>query len=166
MRREHQYESGELTVIPSDLARMREKLTQQLGYLARSSKLFDLGYLDEAIRVATSLRVLFHDPRKEVKDQGSILKLLGHPPIQLVTTCSRFVPSPTTFAFDGYLQNTAARDHWITSSTNGGSAILRLPAGLHARRRVTADRSFSRGPRMSQIGRSATVEPDRERPDH
>ncbi len=45
----------------------------------------------------------------------------------------------------------------MTSSTIGSPTIPRLPPRLHTRRRVTAFRIFSRLPRTSSIGRSATV---------
>jgi tetratricopeptide (TPR) repeat protein len=82
---------------------MLEQLTRQLGYLSRSSQLFDLGYPDEAVRIATSLRVLFHDRTNDRKDQGSIIKLLGNPSIHLISTCSAKTPGPGTFVFDGYM---------------------------------------------------------------
>ncbi len=43
--------------------RFREKFEEQLRFLARSSGLFDQGHEDESIRLATSLRVIFHDTR-------------------------------------------------------------------------------------------------------
>ena len=88
---------------PYQSTRMPQQLAQQLGYLSRSSQLFDLGYADEAIRIATSLRVLFHDRQNDRKDQGSIVKLLGKPPVRLLSTCPLNQLSPETFSFDGYL---------------------------------------------------------------
>jgi hypothetical protein len=43
--------------------RFRDKLKEQLRFLSRSAELFDKGCEDEAIRLATSLRVIFHDTR-------------------------------------------------------------------------------------------------------
>jgi tetratricopeptide (TPR) repeat protein len=88
---------------PDLSARISEKVAQQLGYLSRSSQLFDLGYADEAIRIATSLRILFHDRPRDSKDQGSLIKLLGNPPVRLVTTCKSKNLQPSTFIFDGYM---------------------------------------------------------------
>jgi hypothetical protein len=38
-------------------------LTQQLGFLERSAAAFDAGHAQEAIRIGTALRVIFHDTR-------------------------------------------------------------------------------------------------------
>jgi hypothetical protein len=54
-------------------SRFREQLRRQLGYLERSSVLFDAGQYDEAIRLATSIRVLLHDTRRST----SLLTHLG-----------------------------------------------------------------------------------------
>jgi len=83
--------------------RMRAQLRRQLGYLERSVRLFDLGYLDEAIRIATCLRVLFHDRPRDPPTQGSLHKLLGRPVLKLRTTCKPRTFGPGTFAYDGYL---------------------------------------------------------------
>jgi len=58
---------------------------------------------------------------------------------------------------------TSPVNHWITSSTNGGPAILHLLAGSHARRWVTAFRILSHCCRMSPVGRSATFKSECER---
>ena len=39
----------------------KQQLRRQLGFLERSARDFDLGHRDEAIRIATVLRVIFHD---------------------------------------------------------------------------------------------------------
>lgn len=44
-------------------ARFRRLLSSHLGFLKRSCWLFDQGHEDEALRIATSLRVIFHDSR-------------------------------------------------------------------------------------------------------
>lgn len=44
-----------------DADRFRRLLSSHLGFLKRSSWLFDQGHEDEALRIATTLRVLFHD---------------------------------------------------------------------------------------------------------
>jgi hypothetical protein len=54
--------------MPMDFSR---QVSRQLGFLARSCELFDLGFKDEAIRIATTLRVLFHQT-------GSSTSLLMH----------------------------------------------------------------------------------------
>jgi hypothetical protein len=39
----------------------KQQLKRQLGFLERSARDFDAGHRDEAIRIATVLRVIFHD---------------------------------------------------------------------------------------------------------
>lgn len=46
--------------------RFREKLAEQIRFLERSCALFDDGHEDEAIRLAASLRVLFHDTNRSI----------------------------------------------------------------------------------------------------
>jgi hypothetical protein len=53
--------------------RFREKFEEQLRFLAHSSDLFDHGHEDEAIRLATSLRIIFHDTQSST----SLLTHLG-----------------------------------------------------------------------------------------
>lgn len=83
--------------------RMRAQLQLQLGYLQRSARLFDLGYLDEAVRIATCLRVLFHDRPRDPASQGSVYKLLGRPRLTLRTTVKPCSLGPGVFSYDGYL---------------------------------------------------------------
>jgi hypothetical protein len=52
-----------ITVAKSTEARLRRKLKEQLGFLRRSARDFDGGHEDEALRLATTMRVLFHDTR-------------------------------------------------------------------------------------------------------
>ncbi|HUT89949.1 MAG TPA: hypothetical protein VMY37_10650 [Thermoguttaceae bacterium] len=53
--------------------RFKEKLAQQLRFLVRSCELFDQGDEEEALRLATSLRVIFHDTQRST----SLLTHLG-----------------------------------------------------------------------------------------
>lgn len=85
------------------IERMRDQLQRQLGYLERSASLFDLGYFDEAVRIATGLRILFHDGNRDTATQGSLIKLLGRPAIQLRSTRPTKSIGAGTKAFDGYL---------------------------------------------------------------
>ncbi len=41
----------------------KEQLKRQIGFLQRSCISFDQGYLDEGVRIATTIRVLMHDTR-------------------------------------------------------------------------------------------------------
>ncbi len=49
-----------------DPIRITQKLTEQLNFIRRSCTSFDQGHEDEALRIATSLRILFHDTGKSV----------------------------------------------------------------------------------------------------
>ena len=44
-----------------NMDKFKVQLKRQLGYLQRSCSLYDMGYHDEAIRIATIIRVLMHD---------------------------------------------------------------------------------------------------------
>jgi hypothetical protein len=63
----------------------KQQLTRQIGFLARSCESFDAGYLDESIRIATTIRVLIHDTLKST----SLLKHLGASDIKLSSTVSK-----------------------------------------------------------------------------
>jgi len=60
----------------------KQYLEQQLGFLRRSCDSYDDGYTDEAIRIATTIRVLIHD----TKSSTSLLKHLGALNIKLSST--------------------------------------------------------------------------------
>lgn len=51
----------------------RNQLNRQLNFVANSCKLYDCGYLEEGLRIAVSLRVLFHD----TKNSTSLLQHIG-----------------------------------------------------------------------------------------
>src|SRR5687768_10194995 len=53
--------------------RFADKLHQQLQFIRRSAKLYDQGDEDEALRLATALRVVLHDTGSST----SLLKHLG-----------------------------------------------------------------------------------------
>lgn len=60
----------------------KDQLKKQIGYLKRSCQLYDNGDHEEAIRMATSLRVLFHD----TKNSTSLLKYLNATNIKINST--------------------------------------------------------------------------------
>ena len=60
------------------------QLQRQLGFIERSCASFDDGYLDEAIRIGVTLRVLFHDTAKST----SLLKHMNARHIKLLSTVS------------------------------------------------------------------------------
>jgi len=55
-----------------DDERYKNLLGSHIGFLERSAQLYDSGHEDEALRLATSLRVMFHD----TKNSTSLLKHL------------------------------------------------------------------------------------------
>jgi hypothetical protein len=58
------------------------KLKQQLDFVDRSSQLYDAGHKDEAIRIATSIRVLLHGTPRST----SLLQHLNKTDIKLLTS--------------------------------------------------------------------------------
>ncbi len=63
-------------------------LQRQLAFLKRSCAAYDQGYLDEAIRIAVVLRVLFHSTPK----QTSLIEQMGAQEIELLSTCRQYRP--------------------------------------------------------------------------
>lgn len=79
----------------------REHLIKQLGFLRRSCEAYDANYIDEAIRIATVIRVLIHDTKKST----SLLNHLGATTINLLSTTEE--PSSETFFYMGLGVKTA-----------------------------------------------------------
>ena len=69
----------------------RDQLRRQLGFIERSCKSYDAGFVDEGVRIASVLRVIFHHTPKST----SLLKHLGVSPNVLTTV--RPVPSGVIF---------------------------------------------------------------------
>jgi hypothetical protein len=64
----------------------QEGLAQQLRYIDRSCQIFDQGHWDEAIRIATQLRVILHQGSGKYK---SLLQRLGvQNKVRLLSTCA------------------------------------------------------------------------------
>lgn len=62
------------------------QLSRQLLFLENSCRAYDAGQLDEAIRIALCLRVLFHDSRTSI----SLLKHLGSKDVSLLSTVETY----------------------------------------------------------------------------
>jgi hypothetical protein len=60
----------------------KQQLRNQLGFLERSCAAYDEGHKAEAVRLATTLRVLFHDTPNSV----SLMNHLGAKSIQMLST--------------------------------------------------------------------------------
>ncbi len=73
----------------------RAHLVKQLGFLWRSCAAYDQGHTDEAIRIATVIRVVLHDTRRAT----SLLKHLDALNITLSTSVSTMDRSGTVFLF-------------------------------------------------------------------
>jgi hypothetical protein len=63
--------------------RFEDQLRRQLRFLERSSAAYDGGFQDEAIRIATCIRVLIHDTSRST----SLLNHLAATGIRLLSTC-------------------------------------------------------------------------------
>lgn len=76
------------------------QLARQLDFLRRSSAAYDAGFLDEALRCAVVLRVLFHTTGR----QSSLIRLLGLEGIKILSTCRKYVrPAGTPTRVKGTL---------------------------------------------------------------
>jgi len=62
-----------VTKVKQTKSEFKQHLREQIGFLLRSCEAYDNGYTDEAKRIATILRILFHDTQKS----KSLLCLLG-----------------------------------------------------------------------------------------
>lgn len=73
-----------------------KQLRRQLGFISRSCEMYDNGYKDEAIRIATAIRVLIHSTGSST----SLLKHLNKTDIKLLTSTPE-VTLPDTHSFVG-----------------------------------------------------------------
>lgn len=69
--------------------RFVEQLRHQLGFVERSCAAYDAGHLEEAVRIATTVRVLIHN----TKNSTSLLSLLGARNINLLSTVREIDPN-------------------------------------------------------------------------
>lgn len=76
------------------MSRFQEQLKRQLGFLQRSAASFDQGYTDEAVRLATVMRILMHDTKR----QTSLLSHLDAWNINLLSTCPQLGPNTVLFS--------------------------------------------------------------------
>lgn len=82
--------------------RFRDQLKRNIGFIRRSCELYDQGYAEEAIRIATALRVLLHDTNRS-KSLLSHLKVKGI--MRLGSSC--YPPPPGVTMFEGMGRLTA-----------------------------------------------------------
>lgn len=101
----------------------RTHLVRQLNFLWRSCAAYDGGHLDEAIRIATVIRVLIHDTKRST----SLLKHLNALGIGLSTTVSTMDRPDTVFLFGmGQGTFTANGSTW-EANTNSTAIVRQLP---------------------------------------
>jgi hypothetical protein len=70
----------------------QKHLARQLTFLQHSCALYDQGARDEAIRIATVARVLFHhthDPTTRPREARSLVNQLGAPNVRLLSTSTK-----------------------------------------------------------------------------
>lgn len=103
------------------MIRFKEQLNQQLDFIANSCDSYDRGQNTEAIRIGTSLRVLFHN----TKNSTSLLKHLGVEQVEILSTCQIRQSIPEGLAFDGLvgLSRTGPQPKLGQSQT-----LIKLPA--------------------------------------
>src|SRR5258707_15458375 len=77
-----------------DVARLKKRFQEQLGFLASSAAAYDQGIKAEAIRLAGVMRVLFSHSRKS----AGLVFQLGGKKILLNSTCPRFPVQPLQFS--------------------------------------------------------------------
>jgi hypothetical protein len=96
----------------------KAQLFKQLSFLWRSCEAYDQGHTDEAVRIATVIRVLIHDTPKST----SLLKHLGALNINLSSTVSSFDRSNSVFLSGmGRMTITSTKSTWAPA--NDCSAI-------------------------------------------
>lgn len=69
---------------------LEELLKEQIGFLDRSCASFDKGYIDEAKRIAVTVRVLLHD----TASSHSLFQQLGYKDYMLIDTCPELENPP------------------------------------------------------------------------
>lgn len=75
--------------IPQTEEELKDQLKAQIGFLIKSSDAYDKGFIDEAKRLATAMRILLYDnPPRSV----SLLSLLNMKDIQFYDTSLDYNP--------------------------------------------------------------------------
>ncbi len=80
------------------------ELKKQLNFLKNSSELYDRGFQDEAVRIATSIRVLMHD----TNNSTSLLTHLKSKPILLASSIEKR-DNKQFVAYSGFLSHISAK---------------------------------------------------------
>ena len=61
--------------VPQSESDLRQHLVEQLGFLRRSAEAYDSGLVDEAKRLAVTIRILVHDTEKSKSLLGQLHEL-------------------------------------------------------------------------------------------
>lgn len=110
-----------------DATRFLEQLKRQMAFLARSCAAFDEGFRDESIRIATTIRVLFHDTNKST----SLMTHLNQPQIRILSTCPAVENGMVFFG--------------------GGLSVARLKIGIGQASEATYEPLFDRDPELHRL---------------
>ncbi|WP_461516962.1 hypothetical protein [Porticoccus sp.] len=94
-------------------------LQRQLGFIGRSCQLYDQGFEDEAIRVATTIRVLIHDTRNST----SLLQHLDKKNISVLSQSSSLILGGETF----FLNMGIIQSGKFVPNFNGGPLNKQIP---------------------------------------
>lgn len=91
--------------------RFREQLKRNVGFIRRSCEMYDQGHTDEAMRIATALRILMHDTSHSV----SLLKHLRVKSIMKFSSSCQ-PPPQNVIAFQGLgqLYMNVSKDYEVT----------------------------------------------------
>ncbi|MDR3425642.1 MAG: SEC-C domain-containing protein [Alphaproteobacteria bacterium] len=101
---------------------LRQNLETQKGFLKRTADAFDAGHEDEALRLATTLRVLLHD----TNNSHSIIKQLDMKGGKFIDTADAF--NPSNMAPHGglvYMALDASRARYIALLDNASKITLK-----------------------------------------
>jgi hypothetical protein len=91
------------------------QLKKQLKFLNSSCEAFDAGDMEEAIRIATCIRVLFHQTRESI----SLITHLGGADIKLLSTTIDVEPGTVQFIGMGILQLNGNVMEYVPALDNG-----------------------------------------------
>jgi hypothetical protein len=106
----------------------RRQLEKQIGFLDRSCKAYDQGYIDESIRIAAVIRVLIHD----TANSTSLLRHLNATNIELVSTAPLRPDAQgvySAFAMGSYTLSNTEVSKWLPFLERGQFKIS-LPISL------------------------------------
>lgn len=114
------------------MANYKAHLQRQLSFLSRSCESYDAGYEDEAIRIATVLRVLIHQTRQST----SLLRHLEAEDIKLLSTTMEPGPSAVYFVGMGMMTIGGSGNSYRPSLGDGPPVSQFLPVSKWWEQRI------------------------------